>query len=659
VDANNRTQVDAVFEAAQRDSQLRDAFVWLLGPIPINSPAASSLKASWEREQNAATTDDEEEPGRRGPTGDELLRWIDLFEAGEPSAFWKLNYNLMFGADGYAVQDGELVWDITKLPGWELIGPAAQTRVVAAARLYLQQADPKSDTWLGTNTLYRPAYAGYRALMLLRDRAADVYAALPRETWRRWAPIVLAFPTAVGIGDEKPHQRLAADAYAAAPDELMQTLGVLIDKENREGEHIFVQRKVQSCWDARLADLVREKVKDPLLKPAGMGSLLEELLKHGDAKTTTHIAALLGETDPPDRVKLVVAASVLLQCGGSGGWDVVWPTMQRDKTLGGEIFERTIRGSGFSEYPAIAELRDEQLAELYLWLLEQYPPEQDPVLQGGAAITMGARDMVVWWRESVLNRLTSRGSRSAVEAVYGLTRARPDDHVLQRAYFLALEAMRRVTWAAPSVEQLSWMLANTTRRYVATVEQLADVVLESLERLQTELKTSPSGAEPLWNRQRRNNKGLPKEEGALSNYVATFLRHDIGPGRGVIINREVQPRRGQFTDVYIDAVADPRLGADSQFTYVIETKGCWHPDLMTAMGIQLVGKYLTDSRSGHGLYLVAWFNCDKWDTSDYRCRAAKRLQRDVVQRQLEAQAAKLSKERGVDVRVAIIDAALP
>ena len=659
MDVSNRTQVDTMFEASQKDSQLRDAFVWLLGPIPLNSPAASSLKANWEREQKAATTNDEEEPGQRGPTVDELLGWIDHFEAGETSAWWQLNIAMMFDSNGQAPDVGELGWDIMVLPGWAALDADAQARVVAAANLYLQRAGPDTNQWLGTNTLYRPALAGYRALMLLRSCAADVYAALPNEIWRKWMPIVLAFPTAVGVGDDKPHQLLVADAYAAAPDELTQTLGVLIDKENREGEHIFVQRKVRDCWDARIARVVLEKAKDPELKPNGMSDLLEELLKRGDADTTRYVMALLGETDPPDRVKVAVAASVLMQSGEPKRWDVVWSTMQRDKTLGMEIFERTMRGSGLGEYPALAGLRDEQLAGLYLWLLEQYPPEEDPVRSGGMAFRMDTRDAVPWWRSAVLDRLTSRGSRSAVEAVHSLSRARPSDHVLQHAYFLALETMRRTTWAAPSIEQLSRILADANRRYVTTIDQLADVVSESLLRLQTELKTSPSGAESLWDYQRATGTWVPKDEAAFSNHVTGFLRRDLSPERGIIVNREVQPRRGQFTDVYVDAVADASLGTENQFTYVIEAKGCWHPQLMTAMETQLVNKYLTDSRFRRGLYLVVWFNCSKWDTSDSRRTVANRRQKEVIQRELEAQAVRLRADRGVDVRVMIIDAALP
>jgi hypothetical protein len=51
---------------------------------------------------------------------------------------------------------------------------------------------------------------------------------------------------------------------------------------------------------------------------------------------------------------------------------------------------------------------------------------------------------------------------------------------------------------------------------------------------------------------RRNFK--PKDEESLSDEVARWLREDLGPSKGIVVNREVQPRRGQKTDIYVNAV---------------------------------------------------------------------------------------------------------
>ena len=51
----------------------------------------------------------------------------------------------------------------------------------------------------------------------------------------------------------------------------------------------------------------------------------------------------------------------------------------------------------------------------------------------------------------------------------------------------------------------------------------------------------------------RNAQYCPKEELHLSDYVARHFRENLEQQRGVIINREVQIRKGQ-TDLHFDSV---------------------------------------------------------------------------------------------------------
>jgi len=202
IDSNDRSQVDAVFGAAQNDGSLREAFAWLFGPIPLDSSAASSLRERWKREQRAAQESPAPVVKRRGPTASELLEWIVRFDAGDTSAWWKLNLWMMVDADGQVSDDSERVWDITRLPGWALLDEAARTKVTETARTYLERASPEISRWLHRNVFFRPAAAGYRALVLLRNRAPAVYSALTREVWLTWTPAVLALAAPWVAGDE-------------------------------------------------------------------------------------------------------------------------------------------------------------------------------------------------------------------------------------------------------------------------------------------------------------------------------------------------------------------------------------------------------------------------------------------------------------------------
>ena len=58
---------------------------------------------------------------------------------------------------------------------------------------------------------------------------------------------------------------------------------------------------------------------------------------------------------------------------------------------------------------------------------------------------------------------------------------------------------------------------------------------------------------------------------------------------------------------------------------VIEVKGCWHPNIRSAHEEQLASEYLQRAGKTHGIYLVVWTQCAKWnDPTDKRKPAIER-----------------------------------
>lgn len=74
------------------------------------------------------------------------------------------------------------------------------------------------------------------------------------------------------------------------------------------------------------------------------------------------------------------------------------------------------------------------------------------------------------------------------------------------------------------------------------------------------------------------------------------------------------------------------------------------------MQTQLVERYLKENRCQNGLYLVGWYNCDYWDNTDDRRRAAPSLEIAEVRARLERQATELSKE-GILIKAFVINTA--
>ena len=182
--------------------------------------------------------------------------------------------------------------------------------------------------------------------------------------------------------------------------------------------------------------------------------------------------------------------------------------------------------------------------------------------------------------------------------------------------------------------------------------ELVDVVIESLRRMEKKLHDEVPAVPFLWDGTK------PKSENDFSDWVKIHLDDDL-KGRGVVANREVQIHRSKDrTDIHVNAVV-PGPTADLYDTVriIIEVKGSWHRDLQTAMRNQLVNQYFQDNQCTSGVYLVGWFNCNKWNESDYRKKQAPKFSLKEAREFFDEQARALSGS-GARVRAYVVDAAL-
>lgn len=180
--------------------------------------------------------------------------------------------------------------------------------------------------------------------------------------------------------------------------------------------------------------------------------------------------------------------------------------------------------------------------------------------------------------------------------------------------------------------------------------------------METKLQGETPSAIFLWNEivEGRSSRYTPKSENDFSDYVRNHLDDDLKQ-RGIIVNREVEIRRGALTDIRVDAIIKNQDGKSyDSITVIIEVKGCWNQELRRAMQTQLVDCYLKDNYCQYGLYLVGWFLCDRWDENDYRKKRTLNLKCDIVemQKQFDEQAAQLT-QQNILVKSLVINTARP
>ena len=172
------------------------------------------------------------------------------------------------------------------------------------------------------------------------------------------------------------------------------------------------------------------------------------------------------------------------------------------------------------------------------------------------------------------------------------------------------ERWRMKSWNPPTVADVTRLLLDSKAHLVTTSEDLLEVVIESLQRLQRRITDT---ANPLvydfWFVGTVRNTDLnhgPHYEKQIAQRIAAWLQDDVQYRHPTVINREVVPRQGQRTDITVEAPL--RSGNETLVPKVIiEIKGNWHAEVRTACGTQLVRTYLQNQVHAAGIYLVAWF----------------------------------------------------
>ena len=214
------------------------------------------------------------------------------------------------------------------------------------------------------------------------------------------------------------------------------------------------------------------------------------------------------------------------------------------------------------------------------------------------------------------------------------------------------------TWTPLTPAQVLRLATSRRGRLVQSPDDLCEAVIEALQEYEKELHGEQTQVQFLWAKQ-TGGLYIPVDENALSDHVKIFLKRELGDS-GIVLNREVEIGRvpgapvGSRTDIKIDAI---RRGEDGEaydaIVAVIETKGCWNPELFTAIETQLRNDYLARLGAPLGIYLVGWFDAPKWDDKDHRKKRAPSVDLGEMRRHFNEKSAELSK--GFIIRAVVLD----
>jgi len=662
---DDASQFEALFQACGRWPALGARFSWLFDGIDYHSPEAQQQRQT---HLLMKSYEDRRPPPVTPPPAERVQHWLRAYDCGDVSAWWRLNLDLTLSAES-THYGSDLDCVITSMAGWRDADDGTRKAIVSVAECYLFDAESQVDQVIGTTQFRYGDLAAFRALILLKQVRPDVYACLPHEVWRNWAPVAAIVPYDTGNDDTALVQEVIAQASTAAAAEFAKSVVRIVQLERAaaakkpEGEQqnqvepFHVLRTLDNCWGNSFLKIgLFGELSNSENSPAQFQSILRPLIKASFEPARTSALALLADRRPEKRDYVLAAASELLSTSGRVAWPTIWEILQSDTEFGRKLFLDLAYYYRLQANFYVA-LTETELGELYVWLEQTFPRAEEARLTGQARF-VGARDMVGDLRDGILRHLVNLGTAAAVQEMRRVVGRLPSLNWLPYQLNEAEQIMRIRTWSPLTTSELLELTGSRRGVLIQTPDHLRQLLIEALRQYEAELHGEQTPVRLLWDRQ-ANGMWRPVEEDAISDDVKRFLQRTLN-SRGVLPNREVEIGRaagapiGQRTDIRVDAFRRSEDGTQYDvITAVVETKGCWNAELLAALETQLYQDYLVRLGAPVGIYLVGWFDKPKWDDDDSRKRRVPNLTMDELQSRLHDQAINLP--AGVLVDAVVLD----
>jgi hypothetical protein len=641
-------------EGWRRSSLLRGECGGFFGSVALDSDHARKMK---ERHDWTQKPRQGNKPARLDSLPrDRIEHWLRRCEGREHDAWWMLllSMTLEDTSEEYSVQ---LLFDAetSALPGWRKSATKTRERILDAAERYLN-ATIEFDADRLLNSSFAGAELGpYKAFTMLLSERDESVASFPRDVWSFWVPVLLG-PFA--SGDREGIQKLLISlAYSKTPEVVAHRLQAIVRHDiAKKDRYLSVLELIVDIYDQRIADLLHNLLPEAQAEPACWSKILKLLLTraHLESQRVGESKLTLPLPNAHDERQIALqAALALIQIRDDAAWSLVWPVLSQDGEFGRQLMVELAYGCHHDYADFFAKLGEGQLGDLFIWLVEQFPYEQDP--ERVAVYRPEKEDSVRDLRTAIVNFLEKAGTPESCDALKRIADTLTKLTWLKSVLVEARRNTLHSTWRPLRVREFLQITSRRESALVRDATELQELLLDWLRDVEKELQ-GKYAAPDLWN-QLDKDRWRPKDENHLSDWVTRYLEPKL-EDRGIVVAREVQIRRGEHTDIHVTAII-PGVGEDTleQVRVIVEAKGCWHQDLRNAMQTQLVERYLKDNECQHGIYLVGWYDCAKWDDADGRKKRMPKWSREEAAQFFERQAQELS-TADLRIRAVVLNTAL-
>jgi hypothetical protein len=638
-------EVVAILELAARNEHLYKQFENMIQPDDLDDPVVQDRR---EHELRWRRRRDQEMPLIHPSPAELMEAHLDRIETGDLDAWWQLVYHhLVLTPYGPQPPSFSVEADLAQYPGWINTDDRNRSRMMRAAKRFVEEFDPGTDKWLGLDVFYKPAIVGYRSLRLLQKLEPQVLDELGPDRWSAWTPIILENFITNEVDESNTSRALAEMAYAKAPQAALDIIPTLLRENDRRERYLTVLERLSGCWDTLLSEVVFPMLAERGLRDHTKAVIMDQLLKVGYQPALEMAHSMIGSGGDVSDDLQIETLVLLMEHIPDDQWFTVWEELMKHVDLAKAVLIHLCERNWRHQHRFVERLTEEQVLNLFMFLEQHWPRQEDPKQPSGVLVGVHPRMEVGEFRDSLLAHLRDRGTKAACSALEAVQQTYPGIDWLRWIIQAARENTRRKSWTPPCPQELLTMCRDSSVRRITGPGDLQAVVMESLERIHKRLQGDTPEVSRLWN----DLKGscTPKDEEALSDYLKSELTKDLHQ-RGVSTSREVVIRptapstTGQRVDLQVTASTTDEHGEPSgTASVIVEVKGSWNSGLDEAMETQLVQRYMAESQCQHGIYVVGWYDSVKWDTRDKsRKRQSQRRDKEKTSTALLEQAAHLT-----------------
>lgn len=411
-----REALDAVYRAIE-SNEIPDTFrEWLL--VEFGSPQMRAAR------QNYATYLWYTERSRRRrlkklrPTREERIR-VALEKLETADLRWWPQLTRELTLEEFSTHYNDTGAEIETLPGWISADEPVRQRIVDAADAYVSGEFPEPSTFLRTKTFPSSLIAGYQALRLLLRERKSALTQKDSNFWLHWVPLVLWYP----FESNEAAKELLELGAPRVPEVLRSTALQLVTKDEVNATHTL--DRIRPYWSADIERDLLQAVRNANFKEAWARLVREELLHRGNQDCGAALLRHALTSSQEEDVHSSASAAALLVSGAANpNWPPIFSRVKQEKAFGEAFIEQVVSHPRRTSF--VEKLDENQLADLLVWLLTNYPPSEDPQHRGTYSPSL--RDEVTDFRNVLPGYLASLGTAAAIQA---LERARQELHGAQ------------------------------------------------------------------------------------------------------------------------------------------------------------------------------------------------------------------------------------